>query len=299
MRIAFRNEYVQALPEGHRFPMEKYDLLPRQLIHEGTISREQLFEPEIIEDAHVLDVHSSLYYERLTSLMLSAREQRVSGFPHDQKLIQRERMIMEGTRKCVEYALEDGISMNIAGGTHHAFYDRGEGFCLLNDQAIAAKWFLKEYPEKKVLIVDLDVHQGNGTASIFETDQRVFTFSMHGRNNYPLKKEHSDLDIELEDGTDDDTYLYQLAHSLDSILSGFTPDLVFYQCGVDVIGSDKLGKLGLTIQGCKMRDRMVFETARTLSVPVVCSMGGGYSRDIRDIIEAHANTFREAQFILT
>jgi acetoin utilization deacetylase AcuC-like enzyme len=208
-------------------------------------------------------------------------------------------MIMEGTRKCVEYALEDGISMNIAGGTHHAFYDRGEGFCLLNDQAIAAKWFLKEYPEKKVLIVDLDVHQGNGTASIFETDQRVFTFSMHGRNNYPLKKEHSDLDIELEDGTDDDTYLYQLAHSLDSILSGFTPDLVFYQCGVDVIGSDKLGKLGLTIQGCKMRDRMVFETARTLSVPVVCSMGGGYSRDIRDIIEAHANTFREAQFILT
>ncbi|MEY4605107.1 MAG: hypothetical protein RIT43_2399 [Bacteroidota bacterium] len=299
MRIAFRNEYVQALPEGHRFPMEKYDLLPRQLIHEGTISREQLFEPEIIEDAHVLDVHSSLYFERLTSLMLSAREQRVSGFPHDQKLIQRERMIMEGTRKCVEYALEDGISMNIAGGTHHAFYDRGEGFCLLNDQAIAAKWFLKEYPEKKVLIVDLDVHQGNGTASIFETDQRVFTFSMHGRNNYPLKKEHSDLDIELEDGTDDDTYLYQLAHSLDSILSGFTPDLVFYQCGVDVIGSDKLGKLGLTIQGCKMRDRMVFETARTLSVPVVCSMGGGYSRDIRDIIEAHANTFREAQFILT
>lgn len=299
MRIAFRKEYVQPLPDGHKFPMEKYDLLPKQLILEGTIFKEQLFEPELIIDAHVLDVHCSSYYERLTSLMLSEREQRVTGFAHNQQLIRREQLIMEGTRKCVEYALSDRVSMNIAGGTHHAYHDHGEGFCLLNDQAIAANWYLKHNPEKKVLIVDLDVHQGNGTASIFNSESRVFTFSMHGRNNYPLKKEKSDLDVELEDGTIDSTYLYLLECSLERILTNFTPDLLFYQCGVDVIETDKLGKLGLSIKGCKMRDRIVFETAKSISVPVVCSMGGGYSTDIRAIIEAHANTFREAQFILT
>jgi acetoin utilization deacetylase AcuC-like enzyme len=299
MKIAFRKEYVQALPEGHRFPMEKYDLLPRQLLHEGTINQSHLFEPLNIHQDHLARVHSKEYLERLFNLELTEKEQRVSGFPHNTQLINRESMIMEGTRKCAEYAMSDGLALNIAGGTHHAYKDRGEGFCLLNDQAIAANWLLNERGISHILIVDLDVHQGNGTASIFSDESRVFTFSMHGKNNYPLKKERSDLDVELEDGTNDHTYLYLLQSYLDSVLDRFQPDFIFYQCGVDVIQTDKLGKLGLTLNGCKKRDRLVFETVRQLNVPVVCSMGGGYSPDIKDIIEAHANTFREAQFVLT
>jgi acetoin utilization deacetylase AcuC-like enzyme len=299
MKIAFRKEYVQDLPEGHRFPMEKYDLLPRQLIHEGTIEVEHLFSPEKIQRDMLISVHEENYLDRLFALQLTDKEQRVSGFPHNTALIDRESMIMEGTRKCAEFALEDRIALNTAGGTHHAYADRGEGFCLLNDQAIAASWLLRETKIRNILIVDLDVHQGNGTASIFKEEDRVFTFSMHGKNNYPLKKEHSNMDVELEDGIADRTYHYLLQSSLDHILKQFQPDFIFYQCGVDVIESDKLGKLGLTLNGCRKRDRIVFELVRQLNVPVVCSMGGGYSPNIKDIVEAHANTFREAQFILT
>lgn len=299
MKIAFRKEYVQDLPEGHRFPMEKYDLLPRQLLHEGTIEVEHLFSPEKIQRDMLISVHEENYLDRLFALQLTDKEQRVSGFPHNTELIDRESMIMEGTRKCAEFALEDRIALNIAGGTHHAYADRGEGFCLLNDQAIAASWLLRETKIRNILIVDLDVHQGNGTASIFKEEDRVFTFSMHGKNNYPLKKEHSNMDVELEDGIADRTYHYLLQSSLDHILKQFQPDFIFYQCGVDVIESDKLGKLGLTLNGCRKRDRIVFELVRQLNVPVVCSMGGGYSPNIKDIVEAHANTFREAQFILT
>jgi len=299
MKIAFRKEYVQDLPDGHRFPMEKYDLLPRQLLHEGTIVDDNLFSPEKIERNNLTSVHNENYLDRLFGLQLTDKEQRVSGFPHNGALVDREAMIMEGTRKCAEYALEDGLALNIAGGTHHAYADRGEGFCLLNDQAIAAHWLLQETRIKNVLIVDLDVHQGNGTAAIFKDEERVFTFSMHGKNNYPLKKEKSDLDVELDDGTADRTYHYLLQSSLENILNRFQPDFIFYQCGVDVIETDKLGKLGLTLEGCRKRDRIVFEMVRQLSVPVVCSMGGGYSPIIKDIVEAHANTFREAQFILT
>lgn len=299
MRVSYREEYVQTLPDGHRFPMIKYDLLVRQLVHEGTLSVNDLFTPNAIATDDVLRAHCSVYFERLTNIQLSDREQRISGFIHDTALINRELFIMEGTRMCTGYALEDGLAFNIAGGTHHAFFNRAEGFCLLNDQAIASKWYLEKYPEKRVLIIDLDVHQGNGTASIFATEDRVFTFSMHGKNNYPLKKEVSNLDVELEDGTNDKSYLYLLKASLHKILSTFSPDLLFYQCGVDVLASDKLGKLGLTVEGCKRRDRIVFELARELSIPIVCSMGGGYSSDIKVILEAHANTYREAQFILT
>jgi acetoin utilization deacetylase AcuC-like enzyme len=299
MKIAYRKEYVQDLPEGHRFPMEKYDLLPRQLLHEGTIEVEHLFSPEKIQRDMLISVHEENYLDRLFALQLTDKEQRVSGFPHNTALIDRESMIMEGTRKCAEFALEDRIALNIAGGTHHAYADRGEGFCLLNDQAIAASWLLRETKIGNILIVDLDVHQGNGTASIFKEEDRVFTFSMHGKNNYPLKKEQSNMDVELEDGIADRTYHYLLQSSLDHILKQFQPDFIFYQCGVDVIESDKLGKLGLTLNGCRKRDRIVFELVRQLNVPVVCSMGGGYSPNIKDIVEAHANTFREAQFILT
>ena len=206
-------------------------------------------------------------------------------------------MINQGTIDCAEYALQYGIAMNIAGGTHHAFTDRGEGFCLLNDIAMAAHYLLNHKNFSKILVVDLDVHQGNGTAQIFRNDPRVFTFSMHGAHNYPLQKEKSDLDIPLPDGTDDTFYLNLLKKHLPQIIDDFEPEFVFFQSGVDVLATDKLGKLGMTIAGCKERDRIVLTTCKQNNLPVVASMGGGYSERIAYIVDAHANTYRLAQSI--
>lgn len=296
LKIAYNNYYVQPLPEGHRFPMEKYDLLPKQLIHEGTVDSNSFFSPSLVEESYVLNVHHQEYVKRLKNLELTPREQRVSGFPHDERLIKRELIIAEGTRMGAELALQNGVAMNIAGGTHHAFTNRGEGFCLLNDIAIASKWLLDQGLAKNILVIDLDVHQGNGTAEIFKHNNSVFTFSMHGKNNYPLKKETSDLDIELDDGTKDKEYLYKLEKNLDHIFSNFDADFLFFQSGVDVIETDKLGRLSLSIKGCKKRDEIVFKLARELNLPIVVSMGGGYSPEIKLIIEAHANTYRTAQY---
>lgn len=297
--IAFHPIYVHPLPENHRFPMEKYDLLPRQLLHEGTVQQSDFIEPESLRDEDVLAVHDSRYLERLQNLEITEKEQRISGFVHSKRLIEREICIMEGTRKAASLALNTGIAFNIAGGTHHAFENRGEGFCLLNDQVIAASWLLRHQKVKKILIIDLDVHQGNGTACMLQNEQRVFTFSMHGDSNYPLKKERSDLDVGLADGTNDVKYLYLLEKNLNSILQKFIPEFVFYQCGVDILESDKLGKLNVSPKGCLERDKIVFEIVRQLGVPVVCSMGGGYSPQIKDIVEAHANTFRAGLCLLT
>ena len=297
LKVAYNDIYVHPLPENHRFPMEKYELLLHQLLYEGTITSDQVFSPTAIDLEHVMRVHDDSYIERLLKLEVSPKEQRVSGFIHNDRLIQRELMIMGGTRACAEQVLRGGVAMNIAGGTHHAFTNRGEGFCLLNDQAIAAQWLLDENHVKNVLIIDLDVHQGNGTAEIFQNTPEVFTFSMHGKNNYPLKKEVSDCDVELPDGCTDAEYLYRLEAELADILGRFSPDFVFYQCGVDVVETDKLGKLGLTRQGCQRRDEIVFEQVKQLDVPLVATMGGGYSPHVRDIVEAHANTYRTAQKI--
>lgn len=288
--IAFRDEYIHPLPDGHKFPMEKYALLFEQLKHTG-IAGNNVIQPNLLEEHHLKNVHESQYVNRLKALELTPREQRVTGFQHTNELIIREFLIMEGTRRCAEYALKEGAALNIAGGTHHAYSNRGEGFCLLNDQAIAANWLINETVINKVLIIDLDVHQGNGTAEIFKDRDDVFTFSMHGRNNYPLKKEKSDLDVELEDMITDNEYLSILEGNLDTVFDKFKPDFVFFQSGVDVLASDKLGRLGLTIQGCRRRDQLVVELTRKLNLPLVCTMGGGYSRDIRDIVNAHANTF--------
>jgi len=293
--ISFAPIYVHPVPENHKFPMEKYDLIPRQLVYEGIISESQIMAPKQIDLELVTQVHDADYLHRLYNGLLTPREQRVSGFVHSPLLIERELVIMEGTRLAAEYAYKNkSIGFNVAGGTHHAFTNRAEGFCLLNDQAIAAQWLLNETDVKKILIIDLDVHQGNGTAEIFQNRTEVFTFSMHGRNNYPLQKEVSDLDVPLEDGCDDVTFLDLLKISLQQIENQFTPDFIFYQCGVDVLATDALGKLGVTQQGCLERDRMVFEFANKLDVPVVCSMGGGYSKDIRHIVDAHVNTYRLA-----
>ncbi len=275
--------------------MLKYELLPEQLMYEGTLDKSNFFSPTPVSEELILKIHTAEYWDNLKNLKLSKKEQRATGFPHSKELIQREITIIGGTVKCTEHALENRVSMNIAGGTHHAYTNRGEGFCLLNDQALAAQHLLDKKLAERILIVDLDVHQGNGTAEIFTDRKQVFTFSMHGANNYPLRKETSDLDIPLEDETSDEVYLSLLEQHLDDICTAFKPDFMFYQCGVDILSSDKLGRLGLSLEGCKRRDELVFQKSLEIETPVVCSMGGGYSEDIRIIVDAHANTFRLAQ----
>jgi len=297
LKIAFHPIYKHPLPEGHRFPMEKYDLLPQQLLHEGTCSEDNFFKPERPNDKYILAVHEPEYYYDLLNITLDQRAARKIGFPLSEVLVERERLITDGTLKATEYALQNGIAMNIAGGTHHAYTNRGEAFCMLNDQAIGARYLQAKGLSKKILIVDLDVHQGNGTAEIFKNDKSVYTFSMHGKSNYPFKKEQSDLDIALDNDINDKDYLKILKSTLPRIIDMQNPDFIFYLCGVDVIASDKLGKLGMTINGCKERDRFVLQQCKNNNIPVMCSMGGGYSPDIKTIVDAHANTFRLVQEI--
>ena len=297
LKIAYRKEYTHPLPENHRFPMEKYELLPEQLLYEGTITEDNFFSPGLLSENEILAVHKEEYWDKLKNLALSRKEERRTGFPLSAALVERERIINQGTIDAANYALQYGVSMNIAGGTHHAFTDRGEGFCLLNDIAIAAQYLLKTAKAKKILVVDLDVHQGNGTAEIFQNNPYVYTFSMHGKSNYPMHKETSDLDIELEDKTDDKTYLAVLRETLPKLIDEQQPDFIFFQSGVDVLATDKLGRLGMSIVGCKVRDKIVFEHCYKNEIPVVTSMGGGYSEKISHIIEAHANTYRLAQDI--
>lgn len=297
LNIAYHPIYQLPLPEGHRFPMEKYDLLPKQLLYEGTCEKEDFFAPEKIPNAIIESVHDSKYLDRLLNLALDPKEVRKIGFPLSQQLIDREIIIAGGTVEGAKRALTDGIAMNIAGGTHHAFSAWGEAFCLLNDQAIAAQYLIDQQLVNRVLIVDLDVHQGNGTAEIFKNNPAVFTFSMHGAKNYPFHKEESDYDLAMEDGTNDTTYLNTLKSALPHLLEKVKPDFIFYLCGVDVVATDKLGRLGMSIAGCKARDAFVLESCKSLDIPVQCSMGGGYSKDIKIILEAHANTFRIAKEI--
>lgn len=295
LKIAYANNYCHPLPEGHRFPMEKYELLPEQLLHEGTIKPENLFVPKPMAAEKILTTHSAEYWQKLNQLALSKREERKTGFPLSKALVEREITIMQGTLEAAEYALKHKVAMNIAGGTHHAYQSSGEGFCLLNDIALAANHLLETQQARQILVVDLDVHQGNGTAKIFEQNPAVFTFSMHGEKNYPIPKEQSDLDIGLPDNTTDAHYLNLLDNHLKQLIDEVQPDFIFFQSGVDVLASDKLGRLALTLEGCKQRDSLVFECCKQNNIPVVASMGGGYSEDIKIILEAHANTYRVAQ----
>ncbi|KAA9356745.1 histone deacetylase family protein [Larkinella humicola] len=295
LKIAYNPIYRHPLPEGHRFPMSKYELIYDQLLYEGTCRPGNFFSPGLVDDRWVLAVHTSDYVRQLKTLSVPPVMVRRIGFPLSEGLIQREWMITQGTIDCCLIALKSGISLNIAGGTHHAFPDRGEGFCLLNDVAVAARYILDQQLAQKVLIIDLDVHQGNGTAVIFRQEPRVFTFSMHGKDNYPLHKEQSDLDVELPTGMSDKAYLQQLADTLPRLVKEQKPDFLFYISGVDVLKSDRLGKLSLTREGCKQRDEFVFEQARKAGLPIVVSMGGGYSPRMADIVEAHCNTFRLAE----
>ena len=296
MKVAYSPIYsYQQLPDGHRFPMEKYDLLPQQLLYEGTLEANDFFHPKALSDEQILRTHSAEYWEKLKTGTLSRHEIRALGFPFHETLVTRGRHISGGTLECAYHAIEDGISLNIAGGTHHAFADRGEGFCMFNDFAIASNELLHAQAVKQIMIIDLDVHQGNGTAKLFENESRVFTLSVHGANNYPLKKEKSDLDIGVEDGIDDTSYLDIITQTIPEILEKINPELVFYLSGVDVLGTDKLGRLNLTLDGCKRRDELVMKECKQREIPIAVGMGGGYSRHIKDIVEAHANTFRVAK----
>jgi acetoin utilization deacetylase AcuC-like enzyme len=297
VKIAYDNIYAHPLPEGHRFPMLKYELIPEQLLYEGTITSENIFSPAPCALETVLWTHDAEYVDKLLQQTLSTSEQRKIGFPQSPALTQRELIITQGTIDCCHYALQFGAALNVAGGTHHAFADRGEGFCLLNDFGVAANYLLKKQLAQQILIIDLDVHQGNGTASLFAQEPRVFTFSMHGAHNYPFHKEQSDLDIPLPDGIDDEAYLHLLQENLTQLFNQVKPNFVFYLSGVDILSTDKFGKLKISIEGCKQRDAMVFEFCKKNKTPVVVAMGGGYSPDIRDIVEAHCNTFRLASTI--
>ena len=294
LKIAWHPIYAHPLPEGHRFPMLKYELIPEQLLHEGVIGAENLFAPEPLAEEVILLSHDEGYWAELRDLTLSPKAQRRIGFPLSAQLIEREVRIARGTIDGAMYAQQYGVAFNVAGGTHHAGSDWGEGFCLLNDQAIAANYLLHKKIADRILIIDLDVHQGNGTAEILADEPRAFTFSMHGEKNFPFRKEVSDLDIGLDDGVGDEEYLSILSDNLYQVLKKHEPDFVFYLSGVDVLNSDKLGKLAMTKDGCRERDRMVLQCCKDYQLPVQVSMGGGYSPMIRDIVDAHCNTFKAA-----
>lgn len=292
IKVAWAPIYQHHLPDNHRFPMSKYSLLPQQLLYEGTLTKENFFAPDLASETQILRTHCPDYFQSLLDGSIDGKAQRKIGFPWSAQLIERERTIGQGTIDNTLCAIENGCSLNIAGGTHHAFYDRGEGFCMLNDIMLAAHHALDHSGITRILVVDLDVHQGNGTAAMAADDSRIFTFSMHGEKNYPYHKESSDLDLPLPDYIEDKTYLRLLNETLDELFEKVQPELVFFQSGVDVLESDKLGRMGLTLHGCKDRDIAVISRCYDRAIPLVINMGGGYSPDIKTIIEAHANTFR-------
>lgn len=295
LHIAYHSVYNHPVPEGHRFPMLKYDLIAEQLVYEGTITESQLFSPSPISKIDLLRSHDIQYVHALDTLRLSLSEIRKTGFALTKELVLREEIIMQGTIEAALHATTFGIGMNVAGGTHHAYKAHGEGFCLYNDIVLAADYLVANSLAKKILVVDLDVHQGNGTAKMAENTSAIFTFSMHGASNYPARKETSDLDIGLADNTQDTYYLKVLRETLPRLIDQVQPDHVFFQSGVDVLATDKLGKLALTRLGCKERDRIVLDICKLNKIPLTISLGGGYSENIIDIIEAHCNTFRLAQ----
>ena len=281
-----------SLPENHRFPMIKYELIPQQLLHEGLVDKENFFSPISANDFWIEKAHDKEYISKLNKLSLSKSEIRKTGFPLSKELVKREYIITQGTLDCVDFAIQYGASANIAGGTHHAFRNRGEGFCLFNDVAIGSYYALEKYQMQSILIIDLDVHQGNGTASILKDNDKVYTFSMHGEKNYPFHKETSNLDVPVKDGISGKEYLKKLKEKLDFLSNKLSPDIIFYISGVDILDTDKLGRLSVKREDCKIRDEMVFEFSKKSKTPIVTVMGGGYSEKIYDIVEAHCNTFK-------
>ena len=294
MKCSYHPGYQIPLPAGHPFPISKYPLLAKQLLAEGVLADADIIEPEAIDIDTLELVHTCGYLDKLQSSRLSTAEQRRLGLPWSEALWQRSRLASAGTLLAARAALSDGMAGNLAGGTHHAFADHGEGFCVLNDVAVAISKLRTEGTVEHAAIIDLDVHQGNGTAAIFENVEEVFTFSMHGERNYPLAKMRSTLDVPLRDGIGDAEYLETLQRNLPSVLERSKPDIAFYLAGVDVAAGDRYGKLALTEEGIRCRERMVIDAVRTRGVPLVIVLAGGYATTRARTAELHAHAFREA-----
>jgi len=294
MQCSYHPDYQIALPPGHPFPISKYPLLKERLLSEGVLAATDLLEPAPIEMTSIELVHTPEYLEKLQSSGLSSAEQRRLGLPWSEALWRRSRLAAGGTLLAARTALKNGLAGNLAGGTHHAFADHGEGFCVLNDVAIAIAQLRLEASIGRAAVIDLDVHQGNGTAAIFEHDEEVFTFSMHGERNYPLAKMHSNLDVPLRNGVGDAEYLEALGQHIPAVLDRSDADVAFYLAGVDVAAGDRYGKLALTENGIRERDRLVIEAVRARGVPLVMVLAGGYAATRARTAELHAHAFREA-----
>ncbi len=295
IRIAYDPIYKHPLPAHHRFPMMKYELIPEQLVYEGTATEEQFFSPDWMSENLIREVHDQDYIAQLQAGTISRKAARRIGFPYSEQLLKREFCITYGTIQAAISAMDTGIAFNVAGGTHHASKDTGEGYCIFNDIAVGANYLLRHMKMRQILVIDLDVHQGNGTASIFKEEPRVFTFSMHGARNFPHTKDFSDLDLPLPEGTKDEYYLSLLGDYLPYLVQKVNPDFIFYQAGVDILANDKLGRLNISKSGTKERDRMVLKMARQYGIPLTAVMGGGYSNSLREILDAHCNTYRLGQ----
>lgn len=295
MRAFFSDTYELPLPIGHRFPTPKYKLLRERLVESGVLAAEELQESDLVDRASLLLAHTPEYVDAVFSGTLGEADQRRLGFPWSEGLVARSRASVDGTVAAAREALRDGLAGNLAGGTHHAYADRGAGFCVFNDIAVAARALQREGAIERAVVVDLDVHQGDGTASIFAGDESVFTFSMHGAKNFPFRKQRSSLDVDLPDGCADAEYLDALERHLPLALDRARADILFFQAGVDPLEHDSLGRLKLSLSGLRQRDRTVALAARARGIPLVLTLGGGYARPISLSVEAHAGTWREAR----
>ena len=295
MQLFYTDVFVLPLPAGHRFPMEKYSRLRERLLASGEFSPADFHLPHAASDLELARAHDPAYIAQVCTGQLPEKAQKAIGFPWSAGMVERSRRSAGATICACRAALDEGIAANLAGGTHHAFRDRGEGFCVFNDAAVAARAMQAEGRASRVLIVDCDVHQGNGTASILRGDDSIFTFSIHGARNFPFEKESSDLDIELPDGCSDDAYLTRLDEGLTTAFDLARPNLVIYLAGADPYHDDRLGRLGLSFAGLAERDSQVFSHARGLGVPVAIAMAGGYARQIDDTVAIHATTITQAK----
>lgn len=294
MKAFYSDHFVLPLPEGHKFPMAKYSKLRERILAEGIVSPSDLAEAPAASWDDLRLVHSEAYVDAVANGTVPPDLQRRIGFPWSAQMVERSRRSVGATIAAALTALDEGVAANLAGGTHHAFADRGEGFCVFNDVAVATRVLQRDLLARKIAVVDLDVHQGNGTASIFRDDDSVFAFSMHGDKNFPFKKEASDLDVPLPDGTADTEYLDLLQRHLPEVLNRHQPDFVFYLAGADPFEGDRLGRLKLTIDGLRRRDEIVLSTCSKAGLPVAISMSGGYATDIDAIAAIHVNTIRVA-----
>jgi acetoin utilization deacetylase AcuC-like enzyme len=294
MKCSYHPSYQAPLPPGHPYPMSKYSLLKDRLLTEGVLASADILQPELLNTATLERVHTPEYLAKLAASALSAAEQRRLGLPWSDALWQRSLLASAGTLLAAREARGCGIAGNLAGGTHHAFADHGEGFCVLNDVAIAIRQLQAERAIRRAAVIDLDVHQGNGTAAIFESDEEVFTFSMHGERNYPLAKMRSNRDVPLQDGVGDAEYLELLREHLPTVLDAARADMVFYLAGVDVAAGDRYGKLTLTEEGIRRREHAVIEAVRGRGLPLVIVLAGGYAPTRVRTAELHAHVFREA-----